>query len=175
LVVCAGSELLVEDNDFEKSVVFLGRVYNATIRSNRFIGSRVYYTTRTGALKIRNNTYRDNPLVELTFDGKGVADGLTRAEGQAVATPPLTLLGETLENVKQFTGTYLKLEKSQLNNVQLVAGEKTQLVDLRGNKLTNVTLTYQQKGGDVQFVARDNEGVLSEGGAGLSRKKPLKQ
>jgi hypothetical protein len=175
LVVCAGSELIVEDNDFEKSVVFLGRVYNATIHSNRFIGSRVYYTTRTGALKIRNNTYRDNPLVELTFDGKGVADGLMRAEGQAVATPPLTLLGETLENVKQFTGTYLKLEKSQLDNVQLVAGEKTLLVDLRGNKLTNATLTYQQNGGDVQFVVRDNEGVLSEGGAGLSRKKPLKQ
>jgi hypothetical protein len=113
--------------------------------------------------------------VELTFDGKGVADGLMRAEGQAVATPPLTLLGETLENVKQFTGTYLKLEKSQLDNVQLVAGEKTLLVDLRGNKLTNATLTYQQNGGDVQFVVRDNEGVLSEGGAGLSRKKPLKQ
>jgi hypothetical protein len=171
LVVCAGSELLIEDNNFESNVSIQARVYNSTIQNNLFNGNRVFYLTRTGVLNIRNNIYNNNPLMEIKFEGKGVADGLMRKPGEAVATPALNFVNETLTNVAQIRGTYFNFEKSKLNNVKMVAGNETVLTDLRNNELQNVSLWYDAKGPEVAVNLRNNKGELTEAGPGLTRKK----
>jgi hypothetical protein len=173
LVVCAGSELLFEDNTFQKHVIFYGRVYNSTIRRNQFIGSRISYSTRNGVMNIHDNEYRDNPAIAITFDGKGVADGFMREPGAAVKTPALTLANEKMTNVQQVTGTYFKIVRSQLENVHFVAGKSTVLADFQGSDLQNSSLTYEKDGPDVLVNFKGAKGVLREEGPGLERRKPL--
>jgi hypothetical protein len=172
LVVCAGTELLFEDNTFEKTVSFQPRTHNYTIRNNVFTGNRVHFVTRTGVVDIYNNIYNNNPLVEIKFDNKGVADGLRRLPGQPVPTPPIKFSNETFNNVKEIKGTYFKFENSKLNNVKLVAGNDTQLTELINSKLDNVSLWYEPKGPPVSVNLQKNEGVIKEDGTGVSRKKP---
>jgi hypothetical protein len=173
LVVCAGSELLFEGNKFEKSVIFYGRVFNYTIRDNDFDGSRVSISTRSGVLNVQGNRYRNNPAIGITFDSKGVADGFLRKPGESIATPAIALTGETLENVKQVTGTYFKFVDSKLADVNLIAGKTTVLADISKSNLTNTTLKYEKDGPEVLVSLKNIKGELREEGPGLARKKTL--
>lgn len=170
LVICAGSEILVEDNDFQKSVVLYGRVYNYTAQKNRYDGGTVYYATRTGVATIKDNLYKGNKRVSIIFDGKGVADGLVRKAGEAVATPPLVLSGEKMESVGKVEGTYLNFNNSTFRNTKFEAGEPTRMIQFNGCTFDGSSLKFLDKGSQVMFKSKSNKGNLQIDGPGLSRK-----
>ncbi len=171
LVVCAGTELLFEDNVFEKSVVMWGRPHNFIFRRNQYNGGSVVYATRTGVGTIEHNTYTNVKLIASKFDRKAAADGLTRVAGEAVSTPPLLLQNETLDSVMKVDGTYINFKDSKFNNVQFVANDLTRLISFVGCQFEGSTLDFLEKGPDVTFVFKNNKGELHESGAGLARKK----
>lgn len=169
LVICAGTEILVEDNVFQKSVVMWGRPHNYTFRNNRFNGGSVIYATRTGIASIHNNFYT-NCKVSIRFDTKAVADGIVRAVGEKVSTPPLRFENETMEDVTSVQGTYLNFKNSTFKNTQLIANDQTHMVDLQGCTFENSTLDFQKKGPNVTFIFKNNKGELPIVGEGQTRK-----
>jgi len=169
LVICAGSEILVEENDFADKVVFHGRAYNYTVRNNRMNGGFVFYTTRSGIATITGNTYRNVKRLEVNFDTKGFADGLVRKKGEAVATPPLLSINETFEDVGQVKGTYINYRDSRFTNTTLVAGEDTRLIALENCTFDNATLNVPDKGGKFVFREKNNTGELPVTGNGQER------
>jgi len=169
LVVCAGSELIFEDNDFEKNVVTWGRLHNYTFRNNRYAGGSVIYTTRTGVASIHGNRY-ENCKLSITFDTKGVADGLVRRAGRTVATPPLQLKDETLVNVADVTGTYFDLSNCDIARTTFTAGKETRLLRFRDCKLDAASLRFEADGPPVSVALEATTGTLAESGPGLARK-----
>ncbi len=170
LVVCAGSELLFEGNHFEGNVTVHGRPHNYSFIGNQFTDSRVAYSTRTGIAKIHGNTYK-NCRMSIVFDTKAVADGLNREAGKAVATPPITLVNETLNNVGPITGTYFRFRDSDLSNVRLIAGDQTRLIDFRDCRITDSSVEFTAGGPAVTTDIAGGSGTLRESGAGISRRK----
>jgi hypothetical protein len=170
IVVCAGSEILVEDNDFENRVVFHGRTYNYTVRNNRMKGGNVYYTTRSGVATITGNSYRNVKSVAVNFDGKGVADGLVRKPGENVSTPPLLSTDESFTDVPKITGTYINYRNSRFTNSVLVAGDTTRLISLEECTFENTSLDIPDKGPEFLFREKNNRGELSITGNGENRK-----
>lgn len=170
LVVCAGTELLFEDNVFEKSVVMWGRPHNFIFRRNKYNGGSVVYKTRTGVATIENNEYNNLKGLSVEFDRKAVADGLTRVAGQTVSTPPLLLRNETLNGIKKIGGTYVNFKDSKITDSVFVAGETTSLISLEGCTLEGTMLEFLEKGPQVAFVFKNNKGELPESGPGLARK-----
>lgn len=168
LVVCAGSELRFEGNEFEKSVITWGRPHNYVFRNNRFQGGQVSFTTRTGAAKIHDNHYQNCKLA-IRFDTKAVADGLVRRAGQTVATPPLRLENETLEDVTEVSGTYFDFAGCKIGATKFVVGGETRLVRLSDCRVSNSSLTYEAEGPPV--VVQIDGANLTEAGPGLARKK----
>lgn len=171
LVVCAGSELVFEDNDFEKNVVTWGRLHNYSFHNNRYTGGSVIYTTRTGVANISGNRY-ENCKLSITFDTKGVADGLVRLSGQAVATPPLRLENETLADVAEVTGTYFDFAKCDITRTKFTAGKQTRLVRLRDCNVDSSSLRFEADGPPVVMSSDATTGALAETGPGLARKFP---
>jgi hypothetical protein len=169
LVVCAGSELIFEDNVFEKNVITWGRPHNYIFRNNRFTGGSVNFSTRTGLATFENNSY-SNCKVRARFDTKGVADGLVRKAGETIATPPLLFKGETFTNVESIGGTYLNFRDSRFIDSLLVAGEQTRLISIEGCTFENTSLELQDKGPDFVFEVKNNKGDLPVKGAGEHRK-----
>lgn len=174
LVVCAGSELIFEDNVFEKNVVTWGRLHNYTFRNNHYTGGSVIYTTRTGVASIHGNRY-DNCKLSISFDTKGVADGLVRRAGHSVATPPLRLEDETLVDVADVTGTYFDFAKCKISNSKFTAGKETRLVRLRDCKIDESSLRFEADGPPVAVTTEATTGALVESGPGLSRKTAAPQ
>jgi len=170
LVVCAGSELVFEGNEFEKSVIVWGRPHNYVFRDNDYRGGNVHYSTRTGVAEIHDNRYANCKLA-ITFDTKAVADGLARRPGQAIATPPLTLRRETLTGVTSMSGTYFDLDQCELRDTAMIAGKETRLVRLRDCKVADSTLTYEADGPEVAVQLDALSGTLTESGPGLARKR----
>lgn len=173
LVVCAGSELIFEDNVFEKSVVVHGRPHNYTFRRNRFVGGSVKYSTRTGIASIHDNTYEACKQVTIYFDTKGVADGLNHLGKQPLQTPPLQLRNETFTRVGKVTGTYLDFHDCRFSETELVAGVDTQLARFMNCQFEESTLSFETKGPDVVWVAEPGAEGLSLDGPGLARKRRL--
>ena len=171
VVVCAGSELLFEDNVFGNNVHLHGRPHNYIFRRNKFMGGNIGYTTRTGIAKIHNNIYRNCKKITIKFDTKAVADGLYRKPGQTVSTPPLTLENETLVNVEKVTGTYLNFINSTMKNVDFVAGKDTYLIDFQNCTFKDCSIDYQVKGPNMTVKFSGCKGKLQEKGAGIERKK----
>ncbi len=169
IVICAGSEILVEDNDFDNKVVFHGRAYNYTVRGNRMNGGFVFYTTRSGVATITGNTYRNVKRLEVNFDGKGVADGLVRKKGETVGTPPLLSTNETFLDVDEVKGTYVNYRDSRFTNTKLLAGDTTRLVSLVNCTFDNATLDIPNKGPDFRFIEKNNTGELAITGTGETR------
>lgn len=67
MVVCAGSEMLFEENIFQKGVMVWPRTHNYTFRNNTFNGG-VGFGTRTGIATISGNSYNSCPLVSTFFE-----------------------------------------------------------------------------------------------------------
>ncbi len=173
LVVCAGSELLFEGNHFEKTVVVYGRAYNYTFKDNRFVGSPVNFSTRSGVLSLNGNHYENCNVLHLQFDGKGVADGFLRLPGTTVKTPPITMRNETLVNVEKVTGTYFDFVDSHLKNVRFLAGRDTVLASFKNCDITGSSLTCEAGGPPVSFLTENNRGTLEKKGPGIDRTRPL--
>jgi hypothetical protein len=159
LVICAGTEILIEDNV----------LHNYAFRKNRFTGGSVMYATRTGIASIRENAYA-NCSISLRFDTKGVADGITREPGKSVSTPSLLLEKETLDNVKKVEGTYLNFKDSTIRGTKLLAGKETRMARFIGCTFENSQLEFEAEGPEVIFVFKDNKGELPASGPGLARK-----
>lgn len=172
LVICAGSELLVEDNVFQGNVIVHGRVHNYTFRNNKYLAGLVRYTTRTGVANIYNNNYQ-NCCLSVLFDNKGVADGLNRLPGQKVATPPLTLSGETLQSVSKVTGTYFNFVDSTFDNVCFIAGDETSLIEIEDCRVKGSKIQYEANGPAVTVNIKKCQGAFIEDGPGLERKNDL--
>lgn len=172
LVVCAGSELIFEGNQFEKTVGVYGRTHNYIFRNNHFTGGSVGYATRTGVARFSGNTY-ENCSINVRYDAviKGAGDGLYRKPGQPLGTPPLKLENETLSNVK-VAGTYFDVAGSKLTNVSFVAGAETRLAQFRNCTLDGVSIQYEAKGPGVIAAVENCTGTLREEGPGLERRKP---
>lgn len=148
IVICAGSELIFENNRFESDgkhpnrVVMYGRTYNYTFRNNYFKDASVSYGSRTGIATFDGNTY-ENCKIKIYYDNKGVADGIYRKEkNQAIRTLPLTLKNETFINVSELSGTYICLENCSLKKVNAVAGPTTGLVSVKNCSIQDSTLTW---------------------------------
>lgn len=148
IVICAGSELLFENNRFEADggrpnrIVFYGRTYNYIFRNNYVKDGIVSFGSRTGIATFEGNTYENCKKITVFYDNKGVADGIYRKEkGQAVRTLPLTLKKEKFINVQELGGTYICLEDCELKNVNAVVGPSTGLVSVKDSKIENSTLT----------------------------------
>ena len=170
IVICAGSEIVVEDNDFTNKVVFHGRAYNYTVRGNRVKGGYVFYTTRSGVATITGNTYEGVGRVEMNFDGRGLADGLVRKKGENVATPALVATNETLTEVGQVTGTFINYRDSRFTDSKLVAGDSTRLVSLENCTFENTTFEVKDQGPQFFFHEKNNTGDLPVTGGGEERK-----
>ncbi len=160
LVVCAGTELLFEENQFEKTVVVHGRTYNYHFRNNQFNGSRITFATRSGVLRLEGNQYADNPVINLSFDSKGIADGAYHDPSRVRSIPAITLKGETLKNVNRLTGGYFRVQDSRLDNVKIVAGKETGFITVEGSDLRKVSLQYEATGPKVQLIEQNNRGKL---------------
>lgn len=169
LAVCAGTEIIVEENVFEKNVVLWGRPHNYIFRGNRFTGGTIIYCTRTGIASIHNNYYT-NCKLEIRFDTKGVADGIVRKEGRGTSTPPLLLANETLENVIKVEGTYLNFKDSKISGTKLIVGDRTSLVNFTGCSFADSTIDFEEKGPNVTYLFKDNKGELPITGGGEKRK-----
>ncbi|CAN5394223.1 hypothetical protein BH09VER1_BH09VER1_08340 [soil metagenome] len=169
LVVCAGTELLFEDNIFQKSVVFWGRPHNYVFHRNQFNGGSVIYATRTGIATIRDNVYK-NCKVKVKFDTKAVADGIDREPGHAVSTPALLLQNETMDNVPVVEGTYLNFKDSRFTNTTFRVDDLTKMVKFEGCTFEDSTIDYSEKGPGLPVSVKNNRGTLAETGGGLSRK-----
>jgi len=170
LVVCAGSELIFEGNEFEKSVVLWGRPHNYVFRNNRYNGGKVIYMTRTGIANIYSNRY-ENCKLSIVFDTKAVADGLVRKPGQTVSTPPLKLENEILVNVNEITGTYFNFTNCTIRAAHFVAGKDTRMMRLLGCLVKESSILYEAEGPEVDVKIEGGEGKLVEEGPGLKRKK----
>ncbi len=170
LVVCAGSELLFEDNIFQKTVITWGRPHNYTFRNNIFNGGVVEFVTRTGVASIHDNTYKNCKNLSVRFDTKAVADGLVREPGKPVSTPPLLLTREVLENVASVEGTYINFKDSRFTDTKFVVGERTLMVRFEGCEFINSSIKFLEKGPNVSFALKNNKGELPETGPGLNRK-----
>jgi hypothetical protein len=173
LVVCAGSELRFEENEFEKSVITWGRAHNYVFRNNHYRGGTVSYVTRTGVAEIAENRY-ENCKLAIRFDTKAVADGLVRKAGETVATPPLRLRNETLTNVSGISGTYFDLADCTIRGSQFTVGPETRLIRLRGGSATDSTINYEADGPAVRVTIDGLQGQLDETGPGLARKQLTK-
>lgn len=169
LVICAGSELIFEDNVFEKNVITWGRPHNYIFRRNRFTGGSVMFSTRTGVAQFEKNSYA-NCKVKIHFDTKAVADGLVRKAGATLSTPPLLFKEETFTNVEPIGGTYLNFRGSRFVGSLLVAGEETRLISLDGCTFENTSLELQDKGPNFVFEMKNNRGDLPVKGGGEHRK-----
>ena len=170
LVICAGSELLIEGNHFENNVGLHGRPHNYTFRNNHFTGGRVAYKTRTGAARIENNLYR-NCSISIRYDTAAVADGLNRRSGQIVATPPIILKNETLQDVTTVTGTYIHFKNSKIKNTRFVAGEETASINFERNEIEASSIHFETEGPPVKVDIRKNRGSLPESGPGIEGRK----
>ncbi|UUO07737.1 right-handed parallel beta-helix repeat-containing protein [Blastopirellula sp. J2-11] len=171
LVICAGTELLIEGNHFEGNVAVHGRPHNYTFRKNHFTGGHIGYTTRTGVAEIHDNYY-ENCTLSIRFDTAAVADGLRRDPGESVRTPPLKLRNETLRSVKKLTGTYVDFANSSFEDVKFVAGKETQLMLFKGGVVESCSALFEATGPPVLFQADFCQGELVEEGPGRSRLKP---
>ncbi len=168
LVVCAGSELLFERNLFESTaehvnrVVIYGRTFNYHFLNNIVRGGSVSFSTRTGIARIAGNTY-ENCSLKITFDAKGVADGLPRKNSsERVATPPLVLKNETLQHVAPLTGTYLSFEDSTLNHVRADASKATSLLSFVRCTFQDSTLQLPADRNTIRILMKENQGQLQE-------------
>ncbi|HCE43294.1 MAG TPA: hypothetical protein DET40_07080 [Lentisphaeria bacterium] len=170
LVVCAGSELLFEGNEFEKNMVFHARAHNYTFRKNKVTGGIVAYTTRTGVAKIHDNSY-ENCTMSINFDTKAVADGLIRKPGQSVSTPPLKLENETLLNVKKVTGTYFNFFNSKMTNVHFIADKETRLINFKDCEFIGTSLQYAKDVPELAVKTENCKGRLESGPVSEARKK----
>ena len=148
IVICAGSELLFENNRFESdgkypnNIVFYGRTYNYIFRNNYIKDGRVSFGSRTGIASFEVKSYENCKKITVFYDNKGVADGIYRKEkGQAIRTLPLTLKKEKFINVQELSGTYICLEDCELKNVNAVVGPTTGLVSVKNSKIEDSTLT----------------------------------
>lgn len=170
LVVCAGTELLIEDNVFEKTVSTWGRPHNYIFRNNKFNGGMVIYKTRTGVATIENNHYNNLKLLAVIFDTKAVADGLVRKPGETVSTPPVLLKNETINSVQRVDGTYINFQDSKFTDTKIVAGKDTRLVRLVGCTFEGTMIDFEAKGPELSFFLKNNKGDLPESGPGVNRK-----
>ena len=173
LVICAGSELLIEGNTFEHNVVVHARPHNYTFRNNTFNGGHVGYKTRTGVATIHDNRY-ENCTLSIVFDTKAVADGINRKPGATVATPPLTLVNETLLNVKKITGTYFNFTGATMKNSHFVAGKDTSLINFTKCDVRESTIQYEAKGPRVRVGLDGYKETLKQEGPGLKRRQKLR-
>ena len=171
LAVCAGTELLFEENVFQKNVITWGRPHNYTFRKNSFNGGIIEFVTRTGIASIYDNTYKNCKKLSVRFDTKAVADGLVREAGKSVSTPPLLLARETLENVASVEGTYINFKDSRFTDTKFLVGERTLMVRFEGCEFRNSSIEFSEKGPNVSFVLKNNKGELPETGPGVGRKK----
>lgn len=170
LVICSGTELVVERNEFTGRFAMHGRPHNYTIRHNRFSGSTVTYSTRTGAASIHDNVY-ENTRLSIHFDTKPAADGLLRLPGKPVGTPPLRLVREKMTSMGEIGGTYFDFEDCDISRAQFIAGPDTSWFRLVGCTLTNSKVNYTAEGPPVTVSLKDVNGTLGESGPGVARKK----
>ncbi len=145
LVICAGSELLVEGNVFENNVALHGRPHNYIFRNNRFTGGRVGYKTRTGVARIEGNTY-ENCSLSIAYDTAALADGLNRAPGEAIRTQPLKLVNEQLKNVTEVSGAYFHFTGATVENTRFIVGQETQLVKFVDCEVRDGSIFYEANG-----------------------------
>jgi hypothetical protein len=172
LVICAGSELLIEGNTFEHNVAVHGRPHNYTFKNNRFSGGHVGYKTRTGVARIHDNSY-ENCTLSIVFDTKAVADGINRKPGEMVATPPLTLANETLVNVAKITGTYFNFTGATVKHAHFVAGKETSLINFTKCEVRESTIQYEAEGPQVRVEVEGYDETLKQSGPGLNRRRSL--
>ncbi len=170
LVVCAGTELIFEGNDFEKSVITWGRPHHYIFRNNHFNGGHVGFTTRTGIADIHGNHY-ENCTLSIRFDTKAVADGLYRKPGATVSTPALKLENETLANVSKITGTYFNFTNCKLENAHFIAGKETCVINLIGCKAEGTSIEYEAEGPAVAVSIKGGTGTIEQEGPGVARRK----
>ena len=173
IVICAGSELLFENNRFESDgknpnhVVLYGRTYNYTFRNNYIKDGSVSFGSRTGIATIQGNTYEDS-TIKVYYDNKGVADGLYRKKGEVIRTLPLVMKDEKLIRVDNLSGTYLCLENCTLDNVSATVGPDTGLVSLKDCDIQESTLTWDCGDNKPTTVMENNKGAFIE------KTKPVK-
>jgi len=180
LVVCSGSELVFEGNEFEKGVVFWPATLSYTFCKNKMTGGDISFGTRTGVVDLHGNVYR-RCSVKLSYDGRGMNSGVYRADqpekgigGTVEATDPITFKDGTFADIRRITGPYLDFKDCRLDNVKLYAGRDTGLVRLSGSVLKDTSIDYAAGTSSVHVMIKDCKGELKESGAGMTRKKVLK-
>ncbi len=174
LVVCAGSEMIFEGNEFEKNAVVYARTHNYTFQKNHFMGD-VILGTRTGIVKLRDNLYENNSTISVTFNGKGKKetfnDGIYHKPGEQVTTPPICFENETLTNIGRIVGTYFKFVGCKIKNAKFLVDKGTSLIELKNCELENCTFKYDKDGPEVEVLIENCKGEIKEEGPGLKRKK----
>ena len=175
LVVCAGSEMIFEGNEFEKNVVVYARTHNYTLQKNHFMGD-VVLGTRTGIVKLRDNVYENSATISVAFNGKGKKetfnDGIYHKPGEKVTTPPICFENETLTNIGRIVGTYFKFVGCKIKNVKFLVDKSTSLIQLKNCELENCTFKYYDKDGpELEVLIENCKGEIKEEGPGLKRKK----
>ncbi len=129
LVVCAGTELIVEANDFQKSVVFYDRTNNYAFRRNVVNGSRVLFKTGIKHAVIEHNHYRQAAL-EIRWNENHWPD-----------VPPLTLVNETIEQPRSIAGNHLVFDHCVISDAHLTTYKSNRLVAFRNSELRHCSVT----------------------------------
>lgn len=170
LVVCGGSELLFEDNKFEKNAVFWGRTLNYTVKNNEFHGGYVTFQTRTGAATITDNVFK-GAAIHVDFDKKLFNSGMNIARGESAPTPPLALRNSKLTDIPQFYGAYIVLENCVADSVNFVAKKDTRFIRFVDSTFTNSKLTIEEADTPIIFESQGNQGEPEITGKGVDRLK----
>ncbi len=169
-VVCGGSELLVEGNEFEKGAYFWDATLSYTFRKNKVMGGRVAFKTRTGHVTAEDNYY-ENCTMLVRFDPRGFNNGFFREKGVLPETPPVRLRRETLVNVRSVAGTYFDFADSTMKHVVFHAGKETQLARFHDCVFEDTSVSYSAEGPAVIVERSGCKGTLKEQGPGLKRRK----
>ena len=170
LVVCAGSEMIFEGNQFEMNVYVWGRTHNYTFRKNHFAGD-TGFKTRTGVASMQDNLYEKIQTLSIIFDPKGFNDGFVHAPAKSVETRPLRFERETLNDVKRIKGTYFSFVDCKLTNVHFIANSDTRLVYFKNCEFSDCSIVYEAKGPDIDVMFENCKGEMAESGLGIGRKK----
>jgi hypothetical protein len=175
LVVCAGSELLFEGNEFSKDVTIYHRTYNYIFKKNRFVGGNVDYMTVTGIAQLQDNYYERCPVAITFFNKKTIGDGFLHKEGERIRTPSVVFENETFVNAGPITGTYFDLRNCRVTGSRFVAGKETSLARFKNCQLSDSVIEYDGDGPDVHVEFENCKGALEAKGPGLKRRIPRPQ
>jgi len=162
LVICAGTELLIEGNEFQKYNAIKSRAHNWVWRKNKVVlaeknaGLFAGYTTSSGVASIRDNYY--GPRSEIRFKN-------TRSDA-----PLLKIEDSVFDGLLRIRGDKVRFFNCRLKDVNFSTYFITDLIHLKNCELDNVSINYLAGKPTINVIVENCRGKVREYGPGIKNK-----